>query len=208
MAEITRAVRNRRNRGRGKALERKVAKTLGWIRVPYSGSSDVYGRGDVVPVLDPTKCDWVLEAKSKTAQNFSIEAGWMEGIFGHRLVQIPKLMKGGFGHEEIERGIGIALALNGCSEVWIAVPVKSLTNAPDTYKGYGSIPCRIYAPATIVIQREDLLRVESGITLLKIADDRTNGQMGRLPQPCPPWFKFWWPIVMVRLDVFAKTIGR
>ena len=39
---------NRRNRTRGKSFERRVAEKLGnWFRIPYSGSSELWGLGDV-----------------------------------------------------------------------------------------------------------------------------------------------------------------
>lgn len=52
--------RNRRNKNRGKSLEKKLAAELGMERVPYSGSNKAFGWGDI-------KSDYLLgEAKSIT----------------------------------------------------------------------------------------------------------------------------------------------
>jgi len=44
---MTASKRNRNNRKRGKAFEKKVADFLGFYRVPYSGSAENFGLGDI-----------------------------------------------------------------------------------------------------------------------------------------------------------------
>lgn len=46
--KFERIKRNRRNRARGKANEKAFAKATGSDRVPYSGSSKEFGKGDIV----------------------------------------------------------------------------------------------------------------------------------------------------------------
>jgi len=77
---------NRNNRERGKAFERKMAKFLSFVRVPYSGSSELYGEGDIRDHKDPDQCYYLGECKSmtpksKTEVNFIIKKEWLDAIF-------------------------------------------------------------------------------------------------------------------------------
>lgn len=78
--------RNRNNRERGKSFERKMAKFLAFVRVPYSGSSELYGEGDIRDHKDPDVCFYLGECKSitpksKTEVNFIIKKEWLDAIF-------------------------------------------------------------------------------------------------------------------------------
>lgn len=75
---------NRNNRERGKAFENKIAKMLGFFRVPYSGSAEAYGLGDVRDKEDQTQCRYLGECKTmtpraKTEVNYIIQAKWLIG---------------------------------------------------------------------------------------------------------------------------------
>jgi hypothetical protein len=76
--------RNRNNRERGKAFEVKIAKFMKWWRVPYSGSSDLYGLGDVRDHEDQRESRYAVECKSITPKstkevNFIIKQDWLIG---------------------------------------------------------------------------------------------------------------------------------
>lgn len=80
----TASVRNRNNRERGKAFERKVADFLNWIRVPYSGSAEVFGLGDVRDHEDQHQTRYMGECKSITPRsqaeiNYIIQEKWLVG---------------------------------------------------------------------------------------------------------------------------------
>ena len=75
---------NRNNRERGKAFENKVAKLLGFIRVPYSGSAEEYGLGDVRDKESQKDARWIGECKTMTPKstaeiNYIIQAKWLIG---------------------------------------------------------------------------------------------------------------------------------
>lgn len=75
---------NRNNRERGKAFENKMAKFLGWWRIPYSGSSELYGLGDIRDHEDQNKARYIGECKSITPRsvkeiNYIIQEKWLVG---------------------------------------------------------------------------------------------------------------------------------
>jgi len=85
-AKKTASDRNRNNRERGKNFERKMAKFLSFVRVPYSGSSELYGEGDIRDHKDPDVCFYLGECKSITPKsvtevNFIIKKEWLDAIF-------------------------------------------------------------------------------------------------------------------------------
>lgn len=57
--------RNRANKNRGRAFERKVADLLGWTRVPYSGGVKEWGGGDVVDGYFKNNGQWAAECKTQ-----------------------------------------------------------------------------------------------------------------------------------------------
>lgn len=75
---------NKNNRERGKTFERKMAKFLGWFRIPYSGSSSTYGYGDIRDHEDQAKSTYMGECKSITPRsakeiNYIIKEKWLVG---------------------------------------------------------------------------------------------------------------------------------
>lgn len=79
-----RKTRNRNNRERGKAFEKKMADFLGWIRVAYSGVNDAFGWGDIRDQEDREKSLFLGECKSMTPRsakeiNFIIKESWLVG---------------------------------------------------------------------------------------------------------------------------------
>lgn len=54
-----------RSRNKGKNFERRVAKAMGWTRVPYSGNTPAYGKADVTDSLDSMYRHWYVECKSR-----------------------------------------------------------------------------------------------------------------------------------------------
>lgn len=94
--------RNGNNRSRGKALEKKAADYLQMFRVPYSGTNDTFGWGDLRDVEDRALSRYLGECKSITPRsakeiNYSIKEGWLtgkNGILGkaRRAQQIPFLV--------------------------------------------------------------------------------------------------------------------
>lgn len=84
MANMEMKRRNKNNRQRGKAFERMVAEYLGFIRVPYSGSSEVFGEGDIRDNIDESQAFYMGECKtitprSKNEVNFVIKEKWLLG---------------------------------------------------------------------------------------------------------------------------------
>lgn len=79
--------RNRNNRQRGKAFERKVANYFGFYRVPYSGSAETFGFGDVRDKesqddsLTLGECK-SISPKSKTQVNYILKEDWLIGKTG------------------------------------------------------------------------------------------------------------------------------
>ena len=76
--------RNRNNRERGKASEKKVADYLGFYRVPYSGTSSLFGWGDVRDHEEQKQCRYIGECKSITPRstkevNYIIQEKWLLG---------------------------------------------------------------------------------------------------------------------------------
>lgn len=76
--------RNRNNRERGKAFEKKMADFLGWIRVPYSGSAEVFGLGDIRDHEDQQQTRYMGECKSITPKstkeiNYIVQEKWLVG---------------------------------------------------------------------------------------------------------------------------------
>jgi hypothetical protein len=75
---------NNNNRHRGKAFENKMAKYFGWIRVPYSGSAEAYGLGDLRDHEDQQKTRYMAECKSITPRsakeiNYTVQEKWLVG---------------------------------------------------------------------------------------------------------------------------------
>jgi hypothetical protein len=80
----TQAQTNNRNRNRGKNFERKCAEILGFFRVPYSGSSKLWGLGDIRDNEHKNLSRYMGECKtmtpkSKTEVNYIIQAKWLIG---------------------------------------------------------------------------------------------------------------------------------
>lgn len=79
---------NNRNRSRGKSFERRVAERMGnWYRIPYSGSSELFGLGDVRDREGKEDSTWMMECKtltpkSKTEINYIIKEEWLTGKTG------------------------------------------------------------------------------------------------------------------------------
>lgn len=76
--------RNNNNRGRGKSFENKMAKYFGWIRVPYSGSAESYGLGDIRDHEDQSQARYIGECKSITPKsvkniNYTVQEKWLVG---------------------------------------------------------------------------------------------------------------------------------
>lgn len=76
-----------RNRRRGKTFERQMADFFGLVRVPYSGSSETYGEGDLRDDLDIARSFYLGECKtitprSKKEINFVIKRDWLLGDKG------------------------------------------------------------------------------------------------------------------------------
>lgn len=63
MTDFSKIGRNNKNRGR--EFEKKVANTLGWTRVPYSGAISSWGYGDVVDGFYKQKGFWSAECKTQ-----------------------------------------------------------------------------------------------------------------------------------------------
>lgn len=75
---------NNRNRQRGKDFEKKVARELNMDRVPYSGSSEAFGFGDIMDKYHGPGF-WLGEAKSITPKNknqvnVTLETKWFGDI--------------------------------------------------------------------------------------------------------------------------------
>jgi hypothetical protein len=75
---------NRNNRERGKAFEKKIADFLNWWRIPYSGSSELHGLGDVRDHEDRERARYLAECKSMTPRsakeiNYIIQEKWLVG---------------------------------------------------------------------------------------------------------------------------------
>lgn len=189
--DIQRSKRNNNNRKRGKNLERAVAKELEWYRVPYSGSSDIFGKGDVVDNRDPDENLWLCECKTQTQTNCSIEAKWLKELFHCA----PNKVTGK------TRSVLLARRLYQCADIWVFMPARQMKTAPfgsrpDGPSGF--IDCRVYPPyGTIVAQRQDLLGMGKGVYLLRNRDDiRVYAEQD--------WFAWWWPIVAMRLSTFKE----
>lgn len=80
----TASQRNRNNRERGKAFEKKMADFFGWIRVPYSGSAEVFGLGDIRDHEDQQQTRYMGECKSITPRstkevNYILQEKWLVG---------------------------------------------------------------------------------------------------------------------------------
>lgn len=77
-------VTNNRNRNRGKQFEARVAKFLGYFRIPYSGSSELWGLGDVRDFEDKDRSRVMIECKTMTPKsvkeiNYIIKRDWIVG---------------------------------------------------------------------------------------------------------------------------------
>mgnify|MGYP001453083081 FL=1 len=84
---MTASRRNRNNRNRGKNFERRVSKYLGFYRVPYSGSAEVFGLGDVRDNESQDESLTIGECKSitprnKNSINYIIQEKWLIGDTG------------------------------------------------------------------------------------------------------------------------------
>ena len=84
---MTASKRNRNNRKRGKAFEKKVADFLGFYRVPYSGSAENFGLGDIRDresqddslVMGECKS---ITPRSKNQINYVLREDWLIGKNG------------------------------------------------------------------------------------------------------------------------------
>jgi hypothetical protein len=81
---MTASKTNKNNRERGKAFENKMAKYLGWWRIPYSGSSELFGLGDIRDTEDKATARYMGECKSITPRsakeiNYIIQEKWLVG---------------------------------------------------------------------------------------------------------------------------------
>lgn len=71
----------RNNKNRGREFERKVARLLGWTRVPYSGAMTEWGGGDVMDGFYKRKGFWAAECKTQQPGplgTLSIKQKWLE----------------------------------------------------------------------------------------------------------------------------------
>lgn len=76
---------NRNNKERGKAFEKRMAETLGWFRVPLSGSSSLFGWCDVRDSETKEDGIWLGECKTMTPDNpdnksYTIELKWLDKL--------------------------------------------------------------------------------------------------------------------------------
>lgn len=79
--------RNNNNRMRGKAFEKRLADYLGFFRVPYSGTNDTFGWGDVRDKEDQQESRYLGECKSISPRtqkevNYIIREDWFLGKNG------------------------------------------------------------------------------------------------------------------------------
>ena len=77
-------VTNNRNRNRGKQFEVRVAKFLCYFRIPYSGSSALWGLGDVRDFEDKERSRIMIECKTMTPKsvkeiNYIVKRDWLVG---------------------------------------------------------------------------------------------------------------------------------
>lgn len=73
--------RNSKNKGR--AYERRIADSLGWQRVPFSGASRDWGEGDVIDCYYSKNGYWRGECKKQPARksgDIVIDQKWIEQI--------------------------------------------------------------------------------------------------------------------------------
>lgn len=71
---------SKNNKARGRNFENKVASTLGWTRVPYSGAHKVFGSGDVVDGYQGRNGLWCAECKTQQpgpVRSISIMEKWI-----------------------------------------------------------------------------------------------------------------------------------
>lgn len=79
---------NNRNRNRGKMAEKRMAERMGdWYRIPYSGSSELFGLGDIREVEGKEDATWMVECKTITPRsakeiNYIIKEEWLIGKNG------------------------------------------------------------------------------------------------------------------------------
>lgn len=104
----------RNNKNRGRAFERKCADKLGWTRVPYSGGSGEWGKGDVVDGFHSGKGIWVAECKTQDGTisgNLSIKDKWLKQMQkeADETTRIPVLL----------------LRLNGDTRSYVLLPEAS-----------------------------------------------------------------------------------
>ena len=129
---------NRRNRNRGKSHERRVAEKLGnWFRIPYSGSSELWGLGDVRDKDDKFRSRYMIECKTITPKsvkevNFIIKQEWLQGKTGI----IDKAKK------ELNKFWGLAFTKKGSSKTFIIIPLedfRTYTRAIEILRAKGII---------------------------------------------------------------------
>jgi hypothetical protein len=104
----------RNNKNRGRAFEKKCATALGWTRVPYSGGSGEWGKGDVVDGFHTKKGIWVAECKTQdgtTSGNLSVKDKWLK--------QMQKEA------DETTRVPVLFLRLNGDTNSFVLLPEQS-----------------------------------------------------------------------------------
>lgn len=85
---MSQATTNRRNRNRGKSFEKRVAEKMGnWYRIAFSGSSELFGLGDVRDTEGKENATWMVECKTITPRsakeiNYIIKEEWLIGKLG------------------------------------------------------------------------------------------------------------------------------
>lgn len=175
----------RKNRHRGKSLERTVAKKLGFFRVPYSGQTASFGRGDVTDSNDPRASKWVIECKSRSTTLMVIEGEWLD-----ELVKI---------HTSTGKNVALALRLYGSPDIWMCVPTqfwdhtnfKSLPKLTPTLWGRWS-PSKYH---NILLDNRDLEGVQMSTLHLRHDKDHQH----------PDWWPLWDFMKVMRIDVFADS---
>ena len=82
---------NKNNRDRGKAFEKKIAETLGWYRVPLSGSSSLFGWSDVRDSETIGEGIWMGECKTMKPNTleptYTIKLEWLDKLVSRAMVE-------------------------------------------------------------------------------------------------------------------------
>lgn len=139
---------NNQNRSRGKSFEKRVASKMGnWYRIPYSGSSALFGFGDVRDKENKENSSWMIECKtitprSKTEVNYIIKEEWLTGKSG-----IVKKAK-----QEFNKFWALAFTKKNSSTIYIVVDIhtfKAMVRAIEILKYKNLIPNNINSEMVI-----------------------------------------------------------